>query len=223
MHVKRTVVALAAAGLALTAAPALASGLSYTVAVGGSTATGTHAFTASAGTISFQVKNNTGTTINMSCASVSASGVARSGSGITDIADIASSTWNTCKGPGGALNVTQTGTWVINGDSTAVTSAATDVIGGHVHQIKAHVASPTGICTFDVAGNIGGTTLGRANGSFNEATQKLSVAETGFTGNLVVYNVAGCLGQIQNGNKADFTGDFAVSVADGPINGISSP
>lgn len=237
---KAVLAAVAAAGIAAVAGPALATGSSYTVSVGGSTAPGTHAATAVADPIAgttrrveFKVRNNAGTTIKMGCIGASGTGIIRSGTGITDIGEISTSNWANCTGPGGKLDVTQIGTWTIHGTS-AVTPAQTDVITGHVENVRAHVASPTGICSFDVGGNPTGTIAGRASGTVDEATQKVSVLESGFTGNLYVYNVVGCLGQIQNGNVADMVGftpatgpiipaTLSVTIPDGAVNGISTP
>jgi hypothetical protein len=223
MNLRKSAIAPVAATLALAAGPAWATGGSYTVAVGGSTAPGTHALSAANNGLSMQFLNNTGTVINVACASVSASGNASSGSGVTAIADVTGSTWASCPFPGGAWIISQVGTWPFHGDMTTVSPAATDVVAGHLHQVRVHVGTPTGICSFDVAGNVGGSVLGRIDGTFDEAGQKLSLAETGFTGNLVLYNVRGCLGQLQNGNRMNLRGDFAVNVPDGPINVVSSP
>ncbi|RNL64840.1 hypothetical protein EFK50_02290 [Nocardioides marmoriginsengisoli] len=240
---KAVLAAVAIAGIGAVAGPALATGSSYTVAVGGSTVAATHTASAVADPIvtspattrrvEFKVKNNAGTIIKMGCNGVSGTGIVNSGSGITDIGEIRTSAWTSCAGPGGILNVTQVGTWKIHGTG-AVTPAQTDVIAGHVENVRAHVESPTGICKFDVAGNPTGTIPGSARGTVDEATQKLSVLESGFVGNLYVYNVVGCLGQIQSGNVADMVGyttstgtvlpaNLSLTVPDGPVNGISTP
>ncbi|MCL8250090.1 hypothetical protein AERO_01730 [Aeromicrobium fastidiosum] len=198
--------ALALAGVAV-AGPALATGSAYTVAVGGSSAAGTHTITAaSSGTLSFAVP-----TLTMGCSSaaVPASPVSTvaSGTGITDIASINKINFSGCTGPGGSLTVTTVGSWKLHGTGAA-TSGATDVVAGHVDNITATVSNA--VCRF--------TVTGKADGSFDEAAQKLTVAETGFTGNLKVSNVTGCLGQVVNGQNANFSGVFNVASADGAIN-----
>ncbi|KQY56113.1 hypothetical protein ASD11_16755 [Aeromicrobium sp. Root495] len=203
--------AIATAGLALAgvavAGPALATGSSYTVAVGGSSAAGTHNITAtSSGPLGFAVP-----TLTMGCtsAAVPASPVSTvaSGTAITDIASINKINFTGCTGPGGALTVTTVGSWKLHATGAA-TSAATDVIAGHVDSITANVANA--VCKF--------TVTGKANGTYNEGTKVLNVSETGFTGNLKVSNVVGCLGQVQNGQSANFTGSFNVVSPDGLIN-----
>ncbi len=198
--------ALALAGVAV-AGPALATGNAYTVAVGGSSAAGTHNITATTtGSLSFAVP-----TLTMGCSSAavpaSPASTVASGTSITDIASINKINFTGCTGPGGALAVTTVGSWKLHGTSAA-TAGATDVVSGHVDNITANVSNA--VCKF--------TVTGKANGSFDEATQKLTVSETGFTGNLKVSAVTGCLGQVQNGQNANFSGVFNVASADGAIN-----
>jgi hypothetical protein len=198
--------ALALAGVAV-AGPALATGNAYTVAVGGSSAAGTHNITATTtGTLSFAVP-----TLSMGCSSAnvpaSPASTVTSGTGVVDIASINKINFVGCTGPGGSLAVTTSGTWKLHGTSAA-TSGATDVVTGHVENITANVSNA--VCKF--------TVTGKADGSFDEATQKLTIAETGFSGDLKVSNVTGCLGQVTNGQNANFSGVFNVASADGAIN-----
>lgn len=217
----------AAGGLAATAALGASAFAAppYTVSVAGSTATGTHAFFASSDSaIAFQVQNGSVTT-NMNCAEVNAEGNVYSGTGLNPIATIMGVTrantpdgftgtqWKTCTGPFGvALTVVQTNNWSITGTGGA-TAGNTDVIAGEITgpsggNLTAHVyatsGGPTGTsCNFKVRGS--------ATGSFAEATQKLNVNETGFTGDLEIYDVIGnCLGTVVAGNAANFTGTFTL-------------
>ena len=196
---------LALAGVAV-AGPALATGSSYTVSVGGSSAAGTHNITATTtGSLSFAVP-----TLSMSCTSAnvptSPASTVASGTSITDIAAINKINFAGCVGPGGTLAVTTVGTWKLHGTSAA--TSGNDVISGHVENITANVSNA--VCKF--------TVTGQANGTFDEATQTLQVSETGFTGNLKVSNVTGCLGQVTSGQNANFTGTFNVASVDGAIN-----
>lgn len=209
MKIKQAAFGAAALALAAvaTAGPALATGNAYTVAVGGSTAAGTHAITATTtGPLSFAVP-----TLTMGCSSAnvpaSPASSVTSGTAVTDIAAINRINFSGCTGPGGALTVTSAGTWRLHGTGPA-TAAATDVVSGHVENITATVGNA--VCRF--------TVTGKADGTFNEATQQLVVNETGFSGDLKVSNVTGCLGQVVSGQNANFGGTFNVASVDGAIN-----
>lgn len=207
MKIKHALVSSAAVALVAVAGPAMATGNAYTVAVGGSSAAGTHAITATtSGALSFAVP-----TLTMGCTSgavpASPASTVASGTGITDIAAINKINFTGCTGPGGALAVTTVGSWKLHGTS-AGTSGSSDVISGHVENITATVSNA--VCKFTVTGS--------ATGSFDEATQALTVNETGFTGNLKVSAVTGCLGKITSGQNANFNGVFNVTSADGAIN-----
>ncbi len=212
MKLKHLAVGAATVGLIAAAGPAFAAGPPYTVAVGGNSAPGTETITAaSTGAIVFNARNNAGTQINMNCTSVTGNGTVTRGTGVNPIATITSTTWSGCRVPGGAATVTQSGTWNITGTGTNAT-AGTESIAGYVGNVTASVATTpnTAICSF--------TVTGQANGSFNEATQQLVVAETGFTGNLTLSGVSGCLSQLQNGNRANFSATLNVSSPNGAIN-----
>lgn len=81
-----------------------------------------------------------------------------------------------------------------------VIPGATDLIVGHV-AIGVTATSNPAICSYSVTGTAAAT--------FNEATQVLTINEPANSGNLVISNASGCLGRIQNGNPAGFTGSFA--------------
>ena len=202
MKIKHAVVGSAALALVALAGPAMATGSAYTVSVGGSSAPATNVLTATApSTLNFAVP-----TLSMSCtsATVPASPASSvfSGTSITDIAAINRVNFAGCTGPGGALSVATVGSWKLHGTSAA-TAGASDVISGHIENITANVSNA--VCRF--------TVTGQANGSFNEGTQALTINETGFTGNLKVSAVTGCLGQVTNGQNANFTGVFNVTSA----------
>jgi hypothetical protein len=218
MNIKHASAGLAAAGLALLAGPALATGASHTVSVGGTPLTGSTTFTAATPTtgtnVLFTVRNNSGTIINLNCTRATASGTIQPG---VNVATITSSTWTGCTAPGGPVTVAQVGGWNLH-SSNAYTSSAIENVVGHVDDISANVqntASPT-ICKFSVKG--AGPSLGLASGTFSESAQSLSIAETGYTGNLSLQNVVGCGGQLQSGNPANMSATFAVTAVGGAVN-----
>ena len=197
------------------AAPALATGLSTTVAVGGSTAAGTHPITAaSSGTLSFAAEKTDGTYLTMSCSSaaVPSSPVSTVASGtVTDIAKINKLNFTGCTGPGGTLTVATSGTWLVHRTGGTVTSAQTDTLKGHVENITANVGNL--VCKF--------TVTGKAAGTVAEGTQTLKVNETAATtAGLTVSNIQGCGGQLKSGGKAKFTGSFKIKSPDGAINAV---
>lgn len=212
MKFKTLAAAAAAAAVITVSSPAFAAGPPYTVSVGGSSAAGSHAITAaSTGTVQFSARNAGGTVINMNCTSVRGAGTVTSGTGVNPVAAITSTTWTGCSIPGGAATVTHNGTWNITGTGTNATTG-NESIAGYVGGANASVqttANPN-ICRF--------TVTGQANGSFNEATQQLSISQTGYTSNLTLSNVVGCLGQLQNGNPANMVANLAVTSPDGAIN-----
>lgn len=212
MKIRHIAAGVAAAAVITVSSPAFAAGPPYTVSVGGSSAAGTHAITAaSAGNVQFSARNNAGTVVNMNCTSVRGAGAATSGTGVNPVATITSTTWTGCSIPGGAATVTQSGTWNVTGTGTNATTG-NETIAGNVGNVTAGIqttANPN-VCRF--------TVTGAPRGSFNEATQQLVVSETGYTGNLVLSNVVGCLGQLQNGNPANFATTLTVTSPDGAIN-----
>jgi hypothetical protein len=209
MKIKNT--AIGAAALALgavaVAGPALATGSTYAVSVGGSSAAGTHNITASAGAISFAVP-----LVTMSCTSAnvpaSPASTVTSGPSVTDIAAINQVNFGGCTGPGGSLTVTTSGSWTLHGTGAA-TSGSSDVVAGHIENITARVFNAA--CDFTVTGT--------ARGSFDEATQKLTINEPGGTGGqLKVTSVSAskpCLSKVKVNDIASFNGVF--TVAGGPI------
>ena len=208
---------VSAASLALVAGPALATGLSTNVSVGGSSAAGSHSISAaSTGTLTFQAEKTAaagGGYLSMTCASAnlgsSPASSVFSGTGLTDIANLGKVNFVTCNGPGGRLTVTTTTNWKLHRDGGSPTAAATDSIPGHIDGVSAHATNLA--CTFDVTG--------KADGTFAEGTQQLVVNETAAAaGNLTVSGITGCGGQLLNGGKAKFSGTFNVTSPDGVIN-----
>lgn len=103
--------------------------------------------------------------------------------------------------------MTSVGAWKLHGVSSAG-SAGTDVVGAHLENITINMHNA--ICKFTVTGQM--------NGVLDEATQQLRIDESGFTGNLKVSAVTGCLGQVTNGQNMDFKGTFNLVSPDGSIN-----
>ncbi|GAA3661368.1 hypothetical protein GCM10022237_21580 [Nocardioides ginsengisoli] len=207
--------ALPALGALVLAAPAVASPpTNYTVSVGGSSTPGTHAFTATSGPTRFVVNGTT-----MTCASTSVSGVIHSGTAVQPIADITSSTWNTCRDAFGTpLTVVQVGTWHLNGNDINVHAGLVDGhIVGTISGINAHVydTSMSGLCDF----NVGGV----ADGWFNETSspQAVHVNENGADSSLKVTSLAStssdCLGAVSPGAPTQFYGDYTINVPHGAV------
>lgn len=203
-----TTCAAAAIGAALLAAsPAVATDSAYTVSVGGSAATATHPFTAATtGTTMLKVP-----TFHTGCSSgwvpSSPLSTVTSGEGVMDVLTVNKVQLTGCSSFGGSLAFSMSGPWAFHGTSPA-TSGTSDLITGHITGLTATWSNA--VCKFTVAGT--------ADASFDESTQRLAIAETGFTGDLVVSNVTGCLSQFQNGQPFDFTATFTVSSPDGLIN-----
>ncbi len=211
MKLKHLAAGAVSVSLVALAGPAFAAGPPYTVSVGGSSAAGTHAITAnSVGTVKFSAKNSAGTIVNMNCTSVAGAGQVTSGTGVNPVATITSTTWSGCTIPGGAATVSQVGTWNVTGTGGNAT-AGTETVAGTIGNVTAGIqttANPN-VCKF--------TATGAPTGSFDEAGQQLRISEVGYTGNLTLSNVSGCLGRLQNGNAADFEANLAVTSPDGAI------
>lgn len=209
---KKLVVLVSFVVLMLVAGPTQAAGPPYTVSVGGSSVAGAHPFSAvSTSTVRVSAWNNSGTVINHNCTSVSVTGSVTTGTALTQIGSIGSSSWNGCTIPGGAFTVTQTGSWSWVGTGSNATSGQ-ETVQGRVEGLVLtwHTTANPSLCRFTMSGS--------ATASFNESTQQLTVSETGYTGNLTLSNVFGCLGQWQNGNKVNLEMTFNVSSPDGAIN-----
>lgn len=212
MKLRTLAAAAATTAVVMVSSPAFAAGPPYTVSVGGSSTAATHSVTAaSTGAVMFSIRNNAGTIINSNCTSVSGTGTVTSGTGVNPVASISTTTWFGCAIPGGAKTITQNGTWNITGTGTNATTG-NETIAGQVDGIDAtvHTTANPNVCRY--------TVTGRASASFNEATQQLVINETGYTGNLTISNVVGCLGRLQNGNAASFATTLNVTSPGGAIN-----
>lgn len=217
MKLKRTIVGIAALALTAFGGPALATGNAYAVAVGGSTANTSYALSmASAGTLQWSLQRDApyGTNLNMNCTSANVTGSgatvnggASDGTAPTEIANFPSMNFLGCSTFGGALTVTTNAPMVLHGTSAATTSA-TDVVQVHLEGVD--ITWSNAVCKFRWTGS--------ARGSFNEATQQLTINETGYTGSLSYSLIAGCLGQVPASGNANLAGTFNVMTAGGAIN-----
>ncbi|MDR6118084.1 hypothetical protein QE370_001268 [Aeromicrobium sp. SORGH_AS981] len=201
--------ALAVAGalLALAVGPAAAAGNSVTVAVGGSSAPGSHSITAATS----EVVSWASPILAWSCtqAKVPPSPVSdvSSGLGVTDVLQIRALQFGGCVWPYGSIliELTTPASFRVTGPAT---SGSSDVVQGRIDDVT--IRAKNAICDFTVSGSM--------RASLNEATQKLAVDESGFTGNLLISQVKGCLGQVQNGQAMNITMNLQLTSPDGAIN-----
>ena len=214
MKIRRVMAGLGASVLVLVMGPAVATGNSYTVAVGGSSSAGSAAITAvSDGTIFYDTEKPDGTFLRWSCASAAvpagSGSIVSKGTNVTDIAQLKGMAFTSCTTIGGALNVSTSGTWTMHATSP-VTSGSSDTISVHLENVTILVSNA--ICSFRITGGL--------DGSFSESTQKLTIDEKadGTGQAATVTNVSGCLGQVKNNGKFKFQGTFSTSVAGGSVN-----
>lgn len=211
MAMRHLAASLTATAVIATFSPASAAGPPYTVSVGGSSAGGTHPIhVASAGVVRFSARNQAGTVVHMNCHALTGGGTVRSGSEVNPVATLTSTTWTGCSIPGIQLTVTQSGPWGVLGTGANATSG-TERIAGTITDVVAGVratANPDA-CRF--------TLSGAPRSSFDEAAQQLVVHETGHTGALVLSDVVGCFGQLQNGNRADLSATLDVTSSAGAL------
>jgi hypothetical protein len=203
---------LAAGGAAvlaatLTAAPAMAA-ITWTIQPGG-------AITATSGRLA--LKDTTIGTV-ISCASSTASGTLRSGSGLSgsDAGSLSAVSFVHCTAPGGPNDTLQPGglPWHVNFSSY---NAATGVARGTIGKI--HIAlSQTASCTALIDGTSATARDGRATFRYTDSTGRITVLTTG--SNLHIYDVSqGCLGQYDSGDSAALSISYTVS----PKQDITSP
>ncbi len=214
MTIRRVMAGLCAGVLVLVMGPVMATGNSYTVAVGGSSKSGQAPFSASTDTgLWYSLETPAGTFLNLSCASASVpsspSSIIHKGMNIVDIGEITRMYFNSCSWPGGTATVVTSGVWKLHGVSGA-TSAATDSVGVHLEDVT--ISFSTAICRYVVTGGLDGT--------FSESTQKLTIDEKadGTGQEAMVTNVLGCLGQVKNNGKFKLRATFSTSVSGGAVN-----
>lgn len=199
--------AAAALCLAVGVGPAGATGNSVTVAVGGTSAQALHPV--SAMTTRYVWWGTPTFTWGCSSAKIPPSPVSevQGGAVVTDVLTVRALTFQGCGWPGGGLPTASAVPATLHVTGSA-TSGSADVVWGHLDDLA--IVSSNAICDFTVTGS--------ARFTFNEATQQLAIEETGFTGNLTISNVRGCLGQVQNGQAMNLTMNLQVTSPDGAIN-----
>lgn len=192
----RALAVVAVAAVAIGVAPAFATGNTHHVFNGTNGTTMSHptALTSSPATVG-----------PVTCSSLTLNGAWQGGPGQVDLLSVTGGSGTGCLGipslPGGYRVVPSSS---IKFHSTgSATPGATDLIVGHLDNVAIGVAAASNpaICSYTVTGTAAAT--------FNESTQVLTINEPSSSGNLVISNASGCLGQVQNGNPAGFTGSFA--------------
>jgi hypothetical protein len=149
------------------------------------------------------------------CKSSRVSGTIKSGSGLSGkgIASVTAMTLSTCTGPGGvAFKVTASGfPWKVNLTSF---NPKTGVVSGSVSGIRVTLVG--GGCSAMVAGTAA-TSPGMLKATYGDGTHKLKFLATG--GTLHFWDVQGCLGMLNDGDPAAFTGSYTAA----PAQVITSP
>lgn len=181
------VVVAAAATLALAVVvPAAAVPATWTVTPGG-------AFTGNAGRT---VLTNARSGAQLTCASSTARGTAKTGSGHpgAGLGSITNTTFTGCTGPLGiTFTVTHIGTWSLN-----AVSHASGVTTGTMTNIAARLSGP--LCSASVSGFV--------NVTYTNATGALRVIPNN---TLTLANVSGCFGLLRNGDLTRFDGSYTVT------------
>lgn len=214
MKVKHALAGALVLTLAVLAGPASATGNTYTVSVGGSTIDIPHdMYGSTSGSVAISLQRVGMPPFNSSCTSANLVGTGSAvnggtsgGSSPTDIADLPDINFIGCTTIGGVATVV-TSPMQLHGLSTA-TAGAVDVVQVHIDGINLTVSSVA--CAFRLSG--------AARGTFNEATQQLTINETGFSGGLTYARISGCLGQVPVSGNANLSFTMNVSTSGGAIN-----
>jgi hypothetical protein len=208
---RRTILALAAAlALSVGFGPATAAGNSVTVAVGGSSAEGSHAVTAASTRVEMATQ-----TFRWTCqkAQVPASPVSEisSGTSVLDVFTVRAMAFVGCSWPGGTMPTAliSPATFRVTGPAT---SGSSDVVHGRLEGFA--IKGSYSICDFTATGSV--------RASLNESTQKLTIEESDFTGNLRISQVRGCLQLVQVGQAMNLSMALQLTSPDGAINISSS-
>lgn len=177
---------------AVVAGNAAAAPATWTVTPGGP-------FSGTAGVTQLEVQESG---IQLSCASSSVDGVAQSGSGLENplatIPEEPGIQFNDCSGPFGlTFEVDQVGDWVLNGGSYD----GSDVTTGTIDNINADIVGP----------GCNATASGSVNATFTNSTDVLSVLPDFTLVISFVDPVNNCLGLINEGEHANFAGDYQIT------------
>jgi hypothetical protein len=201
---------LAAGGAAVLAAtlaapPALAAA-TWTIQPGG-------AITATSGKFTFQ---DTTTGDVSACASATASGMLKRGSGLpgSRVGSLSAAGFTRCSGAGGPNYTLRAADlpWQVNLSSY---DAATGVVTGTVSHIQITLTGAG--CTAVIDGTGGAAGDGQVRFRYTDGTGHLTVLAP--SGNLHWYDVSGCLGLFNDGDRAALGAAFTVS----PEQAITSP
>lgn len=186
---------VAAAGFTVSSASATAQA-TWTVSPGG-------AFTAHSDDTQLAVPNAV-----LRCTDSDASGTLKSGPGLdgAGIGSIANLTFTNCSVAGIVFNVDTSGSlpWALN--VSGVDPDNSDRVLGSITGIVAEISDPNGLCTATFAGPAGPTDEAEVTGYYDNSTSQLVIED----GDLTAHN-ANCIGIINDGDHAAFTGTYDVS------------
>jgi hypothetical protein len=193
----------------LAAAPVLAAG-TWTIHPGG-------AITAMSGKVTFTDIRDGRLFSSFACASATASGTLKRGSGLSGsrAGSLSAAGFSSCSGPGGPRFAPQPADlpWHVNLSSY---DAATGVATGTVSHLQIPVSGNG--CNFVIASTSGTASDGRVRFTYADSTGRLTVLAD--SGNLHFWNVsAGCLGGFNDGDRATLSATYTVS----PEQAITSP
>ena len=213
MKIRHIAAAMAATLVVAVPTAAFAGGSPYIVSVGGSAvgASG-HPITASStGAVQVSARNLSSTVVNMNCTWAAMTGTVTSGTAVNPVLSFPAlaTSFTGCSVPGGPATGTRLSPSHFVGTGTNATTSI-ETVAGHlsVHATFSVTANPN-VCSFTIDGH--------ARASFDEATQRLILNESGYTGNLVVTSVRGCLGRLQVGNPVNLITALDVLSPDGLI------
>lgn len=205
---------LAAAAMLALALPAAAAALPTDVRVGGSIAPGVHSISAQSTTaVAWGRERPDGLFLTLSCSSVSvlasSESFVRSGPDVLEPLTVDDPRFTGCTGPGGTFTWRPLTPWTVHRQGGAVTSGRTDVVTGYVDDIDVQIGNL--VCKH--------RTTGRAQMTFDESTQVLTIAEHGTRPQgLVNTEVLGCGGLVAEGGRTTLGAKLRITSPDGPIN-----
>ncbi|GGF37443.1 hypothetical protein GCM10011519_08730 [Marmoricola endophyticus] len=199
-HAVPCLAALGAAGVLALSGPAFAVG-SYTVTAGSQTS-GTTTFVGSAEPVEFSTPG-----VNLSCGGSQLGGVLNLGtSDGTDVATVQSSSFTDCVGPLGIpLEFTHTGDWTISTTGTKQDGTYMK----RVSNISLHVSNPDGQCDLDVNGSV--------DGVIDQTAQQFRATTPVAGARLVISNVSGCFGIVNDGDTVETDVAYDITTAAGPF------
>lgn len=158
------------------------------------------------------VLTDTKTGAVLTCTAATASGTAKSGSGLTNpLATLSKVTFSSCTGPAGlTFKVTTSALpWDLNGTSYASSTGTTT---GTITGIHAQLTGTNSSCKATVDGTSATADNGMVKATHKNSTPtKLSVIASG--DNLHAYNVSGCLGALNSGDPTTYVATYTLSKA----------